>query len=275
MRIQEQKRKVSPFAGSVSPQVLSRVAHAAATAHPSPVGTTARRERRAPTCRRHRHRGARVTMIRRTCGSTTSTTRCNYTQWACDQAAAARSVAQCEKCTFWQPPSLVPQHPHEVRAARPRPTTAWFMCVNRPQSTQLLFARHSTFIQLVQVAIRSAIFNAPSLAPYVLYMHSEGQRFDEPDELSTWLRAQGVRVVNSRLTFAEHIPRIRWRMKTLTGIPSPTLSYPLLISSLRLSESSSSPPPPARTPCAHAHDRALPNKRYRGLTMGIAPLGSR
>ena len=149
------------------------------------------------------------------------------------------------------------------------------MCVNRPQSTQLLFARHSTFIQLVQVAIRSAIFNAPSLAPYVLYMHSEGQRFDEPDELSTWLRAQGVRVVNSRLTFAEHIPRIRWRMKTLTGIPSPTLSYPLLISSLRLSESSSSPPPPARTPCAHAHDRALPNKRYRGLTMGIAPLGSR
>ncbi len=42
--------------------------------------------------------------------------------------------------------------------------------------------------------------------------------YEETDELSRWLTANGVRVVNSRLSFAAAIPPIRWRMKTLTGI---------------------------------------------------------
>ena len=144
----------------------------------------------------------------------------NITQWACEQAARERSPATCDACTFWQPPALVaPTDEQRARlhaTTRTRPTTAWFMCVNRPQNTQLK-ARHSKFIQLVQVAVASAKLNAPSLAPYILYMHSDGQNYDEPDYLSSWLKALGVRVINTRLSFADEIPRVRWRMKTLTG----------------------------------------------------------
>ena len=147
---------------------------------------------------------------------------CNATRWACDMAAAQKSHAKCDKCTWWQPPELVRSSEQLARAdgsvepTTKRPSTAWFMCVNRPQET--LRARHSKFIQLVQVAVASAKLHAPSLAPFVLYMHSSEQSFDDSDELSRWLTGQGVRVVNSRLSFSEAIPRIRWRMKTLTGI---------------------------------------------------------
>jgi hypothetical protein len=173
---------------------------------------------------------------------------CNATRFACGQARIHRSISGCDKCTWWQPPELVTDEEllraysggvvaprHASRATRPpfttstrtttiqqdtRPTTSWWTCVNKPPaSVSHLRARNSKFIDIVQVAIMSAKLHAPSLSPYVLYMHGPEQEYDEVgDELLEWMRAQGVRVVNSRLTFAEHIPRIRWRMRTLTGV---------------------------------------------------------
>lgn len=128
------------------------------------------------------------------------------------------STLDCDACTWWKPPELAPTAlapPDEAR----RPTTAWFMCVNKPQGgVSLIRQRHSKFIQLVQVAVASARLHAPSLAPYVLYMHGADQSYDDVDDLSHWLTARGVRVVNTRLSFASDIPKIRWRMRTLTGI---------------------------------------------------------
>ena len=59
------------------------------------------------------------------------------------------------------------------------------MCVNKPQGgVSLIRARHSKFIQLVQVAVESARLHAPSLAPYVLYVHGPDQPLDgETDDL--------------------------------------------------------------------------------------------
>ena len=138
----------------------------------------------------------------------------NATRFACDLATAHRSVAGCDQCTWWQQPPLATTA--VAASARRPPTTAWFMCINKPQAH--LFTRHSQFIDLVMVAVKSARLHAPSLQPYVLYMHSDGQRFEDADPLASWLVAEGVRVVNERLSFAAHVPRVRWRMKTLTGI---------------------------------------------------------
>ena len=157
----------------------------------------------------------------------------NATAFACDLARVHRSVAECDACTWWSPPDLVSDRqilrgkiepsddrPDGDAPAPPlRPSTSWWMCVNKPSTSELLRARTSKFIQLVQIAITSGLLHAPSLAPYVLYMHEREEDFDdERDELGRWLRAQGVRVVNAKLSFAKHIPPIRWRMKTLTGI---------------------------------------------------------
>ena len=63
------------------------------------------------------------------------------------------------------------------------------MCVNKPQGgVDLIRARHSSFIQLVQVAVVSARLHAPSLAPYVLYVHAQDQPFTEVDDLSRYVQ---------------------------------------------------------------------------------------
>ena len=135
----------------------------------------------------------------------------NATARMCELAEAAQSVVNCASCTWWTRPSSY--HQATLDHPKSKPTTAWFMCVNRPYSN-----RTAAFAGLVQAAVMSAKVNAPSLAPFVLYMHSDGQQFGEDDALSLWLKAQGVRVVHSRLSFAHLIPKRRWRMKTLTGI---------------------------------------------------------
>jgi hypothetical protein len=108
---------------------------------------------------------------------------CNATRWACEQAAAHHSPADCDGCTWWQPPDLALSDAAQL-ARVAAPTTAWFMCVNKPQGgVSLLRARHSAFIQLVQVAVVSARLHAPSLQPYVLYMHGDDQTYDDTDEV--------------------------------------------------------------------------------------------
>ena len=82
----------------------------------------------------------------------------------------------------------------------------------------------------VRVAITSARLNAPSLAPYVLYMHSTDDEIANKHEdtgiatkhedtgITTWLKSMGVRVINSRLSFLSMMPRHKRRMERSTGI---------------------------------------------------------
>jgi hypothetical protein len=88
------------------------------------------------------------------------------------------------------------------------------MCLHKPTT-----ASEIAFMDYVRVAITSARLNAPSLAPYVLYMHSEGEAFDPVDDNTTgWLKAMGVHVYNWRLSFLDQMPpRKRW-MERSTGI---------------------------------------------------------
>ena len=90
------------------------------------------------------------------------------------------------------------------------------MCLHKPNSS-----REIAFFDYVRVAITSARLNAPSLAPYVLYMHSPEEAFaadHEDDGITGWLRSMGVRVLNSRLSFLHRMPPRRWRMERSTGI---------------------------------------------------------
>ena len=155
-------------------------------------------------------------------------TEVNLTAWACNRAEANQARANCSLCTWWQQPDLTTRahlrRPlHQRRRARqpgaaapPAPTTAWFMCLHKPNSS-----REIAFFDYVRVAITSARLNAPSLAPYVLYMHSPEEAFaadHEDDGITGWLRSMGVRVLNSRLSFLHRMPPRRWRMERSTGI---------------------------------------------------------
>lgn len=101
-----------------------------------------------------------------------------------------------------------------MRNPKPSPTTAWFMCLHKPSSP-----REIAFFDYVKVAIMSARINAPSLAPYVLYMHSPDEPFDsEDDNITSWLKTMDVSVTNTRLSFLGKIPKHRQRMERSTGI---------------------------------------------------------
>ena len=96
------------------------------------------------------------------------------------------------------------------------PKTAWFMCLHKPNSS-----KEEAFMDYVRVAITSARLNAPSLAPYVLYMHSANDEFANEHETTGiigWLKSMGVRVLNYRLSFLSLIPRRKWRIERSTGI---------------------------------------------------------
>lgn len=86
------------------------------------------------------------------------------------------------------------------------------MCVHKPNSS-----REFAFFDYVRVAVVSARINAPSLAPYVLYMHSEGEAFGN-DTLTSWLHQMGVHVINWRLSFLQSMPWRKQRMERSTGI---------------------------------------------------------
>lgn len=147
----------------------------------------------------------------------------NVTAWACNLAAANKSRASCSECTWWQQPDLTQRAHLRRQLQRPRksitpepPTTAWFMCLHKPSSS-----REIAFFDYVRVAIMSARLNAPSLAPYVLYMHSPDEAYahdTEDDGITGWLRSMGVRVLNSRLSFLPHMPPRKRPMERSTGI---------------------------------------------------------
>lgn len=137
----------------------------------------------------------------------------NLTQWVCKLAAANQSRANCSECTWWRQPDLTHRALHRPPTVQPA-TTAWFMCLHKANSS-----REIAFFDYVRVAVLSAKLNAPSLAPYVLYIHGVHEPFAQQDDnVTVWLKSMGVRVLNSRLSFLNHMPKRRWRMERTTGI---------------------------------------------------------
>ena len=147
----------------------------------------------------------------------------------CSLAEQHRAKSNCSECSrWWTQPRLAPRSQDEMAAAlalsqqrgTPSPRTAWFMCIVKPNIT-----REHAYATLVQAAILSARLHAPSLAPYILYVHRPSQVFataeqEQADELASWLRSQGVTVVNHRITFFAEIPRHLnpTRMVSTTGL---------------------------------------------------------
>ena len=129
------------------------------------------------------------------------------TDWVCSKAAEARSAMSCDKCDWWRPADLIdPAHTRNPPQLLPptAATTVWVICVSKPSnSDDELNSKH---LELAMVAVASARLHAPSLAPYVMYIHRPDQTLTADDVFSDRLRAMGARVIPHRLSFFEMIP---------------------------------------------------------------------
>ena len=133
-----------------------------------------------------------------------------------------RRWLSCDLCSAWRPPDLTRalNGAHSVAALRellatrqpPPRRLPWFICLTKPHnasSAQSSQHREGTrrgqrdMVQHARSAVLSALLNAPSLVPHVVYMHHAGQSFEPADELEEWLRLLGVRTISHRLSFAE------------------------------------------------------------------------
>ncbi|KAL1526043.1 hypothetical protein AB1Y20_020864 [Prymnesium parvum] len=153
-------------------------------------------------------------------------------EWVCARAAQARSGASCARCGWWTPRALVTAAPKLLPQALA--TTVWMLCVAKPTPADgQLSSRH---LELATAAVASARLHAPSLAPYVLYLHRPAQELRADDPFTRRLHALGARVVPHRLSFYEHIPTSK-----LTGGSQKHLNFgafgrldiPLVVESLR------------------------------------------
>lgn len=66
----------------------------------------------------------------------------------------------------------------------------------------------------LRAAVVSARLNAPSLAPYIVYLHLPEQPLED-DAFTRWARAAGARVVMHRLSFYEQLPAARRRQPNI------------------------------------------------------------
>ena len=134
-----------------------------------------------------------------------------------------RRWLSCEQCSAWRPPDLTRalNGAHSAAALRellatrqpPPRRMPWFICLTKPHnaSSSAQSSRHQEgtrrgqrdMVQHARSAVLSALLNAPSLVPHVVYMHHAGQSFEPADELQEWLRLLGVRTISHRLSFAE------------------------------------------------------------------------
>ena len=135
--------------------------------------------------------------------------------WAC--ARANNSVSDCTQCEWWPQPELLPTAPLPLPPPRTAPETAWFMCLTEPTD-----ATSSTHLDFVRAAVVSARFNAPSLAPHVVWLtaprtspaaaaNSSSGESSVGGRFLTWLHRARVRVVPHNLSFYGTIPENKQR----------------------------------------------------------------
>ena len=114
----------------------------------------------------------------------------------CTLAANASSTA-CSECSWWSPPSLIRPLDKQSGAEPRKPTLAWFFCITQPSSG---WSSSRSFVDLARVAALSGRLNAPSLAPYMVYLHPPNEA-PQTDEFTRFLEAIGVRAIHHNLTF--------------------------------------------------------------------------
>ena len=97
----------------------------------------------------------------------------NVVEWVCARAAANRSVSRCKPCEWFQLDELHRQkEPSPVPSCIPGTAKlAWFVCLT-PGTDELALGH----LEYAQVAIMSALINAPSLAPHVILVRLAGRR---------------------------------------------------------------------------------------------------
>ena len=123
-------------------------------------------------------------------------------QRACAYAEGNRSNMNCTACAEWWHPAnvygateeaaarqLLRHRPH-WRSGAQRPTLAWFTCATKPEVNGS-DAWRLEYLQHIRVAVASALLNARSLAPHVIYLHSTHQPYVD-DEFTSFLRAVGA-----------------------------------------------------------------------------------
>lgn len=181
-----------------------------------------------------------------------------------DAEADAAWVLGCKECKWWSPPPLIGNATTAsdlVRQSRQRqrslprkssrtenelPRLAWFVCVTQPKdgasnrSSDLASNRSSSLsfpernVEGVKVAILSALAQAPSLVPHVVYLLSENQQFRQ-DSFTRWLSVLHVPVIVHRLSFMEHLAfggRNRYTPKNLNFGTYGRIELPLIASEL-------------------------------------------
>ena len=122
----------------------------------------------------------------------------------------------------------------------PAPTDArvqWFTVMTKPTD-----AMQQKYIAYLKACLLSARLSAPSLAPYLLYLHLPDQPFEADDELTVLLTKLGARVIPHRLSFYGEIGkalrgkksdnRINWGAFGRIDIPQVTKFSKLLITAI-------------------------------------------
>ena len=122
----------------------------------------------------------------------------------------------CTACAeWWQPANLygaseeaAARHLlHRVQQGHHRPSLAWFICATKPEVNGSQ-AWRMEYLQHIRVAVASALLHAPTLAPHVIYMHTERQPYVE-DDFTSFVRAVGGRLIMHRLSFANEVQGVR------------------------------------------------------------------
>lgn len=143
----------------------------------------------------------------------------------------------CEKCSWWMPANII-----EPSFSRSPPrllpptaaTTVWVICVSKPSTSE--DELNSKHLELATVAVASARLRAPSLAPYVMYIHRPGQALTADDAFVDRLRTMGARVLPHQLSFFDQIPKSKLTggsQKHLNFAAFGRLDIPRVIDSIR------------------------------------------
>ncbi|KAL1498865.1 hypothetical protein AB1Y20_013389 [Prymnesium parvum] len=139
-------------------------------------------------------------------------------RWVCAAAASNHSPMNCTHCDQTNPlPDIAPLHPiSRLPPPASSPSLAWFTSVTKPEeglsvdNRAYRLALSLRTLDSLRVALLSARLHAPSLAPYVVYLHTEEQPLAH-DAFSRDAQRLGARVLLHRLTFAS---RLTGRRKT-------------------------------------------------------------
>jgi len=157
----------------------------------------------------------------------------------CSGSHGLRDWLKCEQCEReWTPPDLLRalsakegsakegsarrgaammqtlldrRRRHAERASTPK--MSWFICLSKPHEVvqasrkqNFTKRRQVDMVDYAKAAVLSALLNAPSLVPYVVYMHHPKQELQD-DQLMEWLQRRGVRTVLHRLSFHDDLAR--------------------------------------------------------------------